>query len=207
MSKGLSFGERIEARVSAQRAAQIFGRRMGAAQKRRLLKGGIYRPQDLAFVRERIAETLSPLTARFAQPGFSASAFPKRTLDRAPFWVFLPEGEERAAPVALLCLAFLREQTKRFGEVQVLTLKNVRSFVELPRVIEARWFERTLGPAALADFLRAAVLSAYGGVWVDPFVLFLREPDAALTQAQFYGVRHTERLDLRPDAGRPIHGR
>ena len=198
---GIYASRTLNALHAGPTAAAAFGPVQGAVQFRRTLRGGVFSPEVLAKTLDFVLRTLSPLTEKYNTPGYSSFLAQKIGVTRTPFWFCWPQGEGYMPPTALLCYRRLRQMTASVGEVHLITLKNMRSYTDLPKVIEKRYFERSLSFNVLRDYLRTAFLCAYGGVWVDPDVYFARAPFRGMFGRSFFSPKMSEGACCRSDRG------
>lgn len=92
----------------------------------------------------------------------------KSEVPKIIWWCWL-QGEDQAPPVAKTCLASLRRNLPNY-EVRVLTWENLRQYVDLPQVIYDKFDAGWIAGAHFSDILRLALLSKYGGFWIDSTV-------------------------------------
>lgn len=92
----------------------------------------------------------------------------KSEVPKIIWWCWL-QGEDQAPPVAKTCLASLRRNLPNY-EVRVLTWGNLRQYVDLPQVIYDKFDAGWIAGAHFSDILRLALLSKYGGFWIDSTV-------------------------------------
>lgn len=63
------------------------------------------------------------------------------------------------------------ELYKGDAELIRLTDATVRDYVELPNYVWEKYQDKTFSPAFFSDYLRLALLTRYGGVWLDATIL------------------------------------
>lgn len=85
-------------------------------------------------------------------------------------WFCWLQGMEQAPPIVKACLASLKlHLTDR--EIKIITEKNWREYVDLPKHIIHRWEKKQIPSALFTDLLRLQLLIRYGGTWIDSTVL------------------------------------
>lgn len=129
-------------------------------------------------IAERTNETL---TARYL-PILSAAIVRSRAVaancewkqdasQRIPkiLWTCWLQGTDRIPDLVTACLDAQRKALPDY-EQRVLTWDNYRQWVEVPQGVEQKYLRGHMPPALFSDVLRLAVLSKYGGVWMDASV-------------------------------------
>ncbi len=81
-------------------------------------------------------------------------------------WIFWWQGIENMPPVVKLCFDSLRLHAGNIP-VYVLTEKNFRKYVSFPSFIMRRFQNGDFSITHFSDLLRFALLSQYGGLWLD----------------------------------------
>ena len=127
-----------------------------------------------------IERELRPLLERYAEPGYRSVLCEKKYVAKTPVWFCWLSASEGMTDVARLCYERLLHMTPDTAEVHLLTMKTVSEYMDLPRLISDRYQSRAMNLKSLQDYIRAAVLSAYGGVWIDSSVFTVRELSAQL---------------------------
>ena len=112
-------------------------------------------------LRQRYASQLA------AKPSCDDS-WTKTEFPKIIWWCWL-QGEDKAPRVTRTGLASLRRNLPDY-EVRVLTWNNLKDYVDLPRVIYDKFSAGWIAGAHFSDILRLALLSKYGGLWVDSTV-------------------------------------
>lgn len=84
-------------------------------------------------------------------------------------WVCWFQGEENAPEIVKRCIRSIREHAGG-KEVVVVTNENLHSLVEIPLYISEKMKKKKMLMAHYSDYIRLALLTKYGGVWVDATV-------------------------------------
>ena len=84
-------------------------------------------------------------------------------------WVLWLQGEENAPEIVKACIASTKRAFKGY-EYKVLDKSNIHDYIELPDYIEEKYKKGIITHAHYSDIVRVALLSQYGGVWVDATV-------------------------------------
>ena len=69
-----------------------------------------------------------------------------------------------------MCNDRLRQVLPDEAEIHMITEKNYKEYVELPDYIIQKFKTGKMSITALSDVLRVALLSEYGGFWIDSTV-------------------------------------
>lgn len=140
------------------------------------------------------AKALRPLLDRYAEPGYQSILFEKKQIVKTPVWFCWLSASDSMPDAVDLCYHRMQRMIPDSAELHFLTLKNVFDYIDLPPVIEERYRSRKLNFRGLRDYVRAAVLGAYGGVWIDSEVYVLHKLPAYVINADFYSIK-TEKKD------------
>ncbi|RDJ93388.1 DUF2847 family protein, partial [Lacticaseibacillus rhamnosus] len=117
-----------------------------------------------------------------------------REAERIPrrIWFLWLQGLDEAPPVVRMCYESWRQQNPGW-ELIFLTAENVGDWVDFqpssPRLSH-------LSRNHLSDLIRIALLSKYGGVWVDSTCLCVQDLDRWLEKAQGMPAINFHLLDL-----------
>ena len=100
-------------------------------------------------------------------------------------WQYWGQGIDDNLPnVVKVCFASVDNHA---GDYQVIRLddNNISQYLDLPDFVFTKRQNPKFKPAFFADLLRLALLSVYGGVWLDATVLLTAPLDNTCTQANF----------------------
>ncbi|MBT8922009.1 capsular polysaccharide synthesis protein, partial [Lactobacillus delbrueckii subsp. bulgaricus] len=112
-------------------------------------------------LRQRYASQLA------AKPSCDDS-WTKAEFPKIIWWCWL-QGEDKAPRVTKTGLASLRRNLPDY-DLRVVTWDNINDYVDLPQVIYNKFEAGWISGAQFSDILRLALLSEYGGFWVDSTV-------------------------------------
>lgn len=116
-------------------------------------------------------------------------------VERMRVWVMWWQGKEQMPPIVKACHESLLRHARGL-EVVLITRDNVSEYVKLPEAIRRKLDEGRILLPALSDYVRASLLSNYGGIWVDSTMYFVRDiPDAAINNVFFTNHRTRETSD------------
>ena len=100
-------------------------------------------------------------------------------------WVCWLQGEENAPELVKRCIRSVRDHAGG-REVVVVTNENLPSWVDIPPYITDKLKKRKMQFATYSDYIRLALLTKYGGVWIDATVLMTAPiPEKLLEQPLF----------------------
>ncbi len=96
------------------------------------------------------------------------SSAPVQQLEQNDYkiWVFWWQGIENMPPVVKLCFDSLRIHAGNIP-IYVVTKKNFREYVSFPSFIIEKFQKGNFSITHFSDILRFALLSQYGGLWLD----------------------------------------
>ena len=84
----------------------------------------------------------------------------------APIWVCWWDGEDAAPLLVKRCIQSIRKNAGGHP-VKLLTKENYQEYLDIPEFILDRVKNDGMGLAHLSDYIRLALLSKYGGLWLD----------------------------------------
>ncbi|MCR4818206.1 MAG: capsular polysaccharide synthesis protein, partial [Fretibacterium sp.] len=111
-----------------------------------------------------LRETYAPLIARYQQER-SVKTCPDSQVP-GTIWTLWWQGEEHLPEVVRMCHASVR---RHCGEhpFKVLTQDNYQEYVTLPGFVMEKFQAGAITITHLSDIIRFALLSQYGGLWMD----------------------------------------
>ncbi|MDE5610744.1 MAG: capsular polysaccharide synthesis protein [Odoribacter sp.] len=106
-------------------------------------------------------------------------------------WVSWLQGEENAPALVKKCIASIRKHSAG-REVIVITNENIAQYVTFPDFILRKKAKGRISNTHFSDLLRIALLSQYGGIWIDSTVYLTAPlPDYILNAPLFcYKTSH-----------------
>ena len=112
-------------------------------------------------------------------------------------WVLWWQGEKAMPAIIHATINSIRAATNK--KVVLITLENVRDYIEVPDYIWKKYIRRQMGPAHFSDYVRIALLEKYGGLWIDSTVLCTNMIPDWIYNQQLFTIRAadnvTEELD------------
>lgn len=112
---------------------------------------------------------LSSLTESYCQ-GKRADVTPKIQLEKTPVWVCWWQGEENAPPIVRACINRMRKCLPETAQLHIITWDNLNDYVKLPDYIFDKFDKGLITNIHMTDILRYALVSTYGGAWIDSTV-------------------------------------
>lgn len=85
-------------------------------------------------------------------------------------WVFWMQGMENAPALVRKCYDSVCRNIPQGYDVILLTDKNLREYVSLPKFVWDKYEQGCITTTHLSDIIRVELLCTYGGCWVDATV-------------------------------------
>lgn len=118
----------------------------------------------------------------------------KKHLDKFPIWVCWFQGIEQAPEIVKACVKSIEENIPKNAKIHIITLENLKEYIELPEVIEKHIKKGDITLTQYSDIVRYALLSKYGGFWIDSTILVTSKLND-LCNYNYY-TRKSDRLEL-----------
>ena len=100
-------------------------------------------------------------------------------------WQFWWQGESAVSPPVRVCLDSVRRHAGG-RPVVLIDSANVSEYLDIPPVLLARQSAGGVSVVALSDYIRLALLSLYGGTWIDPTVWISGEIPSETLDSEFF---------------------
>lgn len=84
-------------------------------------------------------------------------------------WICWMQGENNAPEIVKACIQSIRNQLSNF-KIVILTSDNISEYITLPPHIIKKYEKGIISNTHFSDILRVAILSQYGGLWLDSTV-------------------------------------
>lgn len=105
-------------------------------------------------------------------------------------WTFWAQGYDAAPPLVRRCIDSMRKNANG-RDVKVLTLANLKEYVDIPSYIWEKVQEGAISLTHLSDILRMELLATHGGLWLDATMFVARPiPDVWFTHP-YYTIHYT----------------
>ena len=108
-----------------------------------------------------------------------------------PVWVCWLQGDEKMPELNRICVESIRENAGNHPVV-FLSLPDIPGYLSVPPCIERAFSSGRIKPAIYTDYVRCALLSRYGGVWLDSTMLLTGPLGNEWFRAPFMSVRQEE---------------
>ncbi len=100
-------------------------------------------------------------------------------------WTCWWQGKENLPPVVKRCIESIRRYCQDY-ELRVITSENMEQYVKLPDYIMQKHKKGNITRTQLSDLLRVALLSQYGGIWMDSTVFLTAPLPEKILSAPFF---------------------
>ena len=100
-------------------------------------------------------------------------------------WQFWWQGEAAVPPPVRTCLDSVRRHAGG-RPVVLIDSSNVADYIDLPPVLLGRHSAGGVSVVMLSDYIRLALLSLYGGTWIDPTVWISGEIPSETLDSEFF---------------------
>lgn len=110
--------------------------------------------------------------------------------DEYKIFVLWWQGEEAMPPIIHTTIASIKAASNK--EVVLITLKNVKEYINIPDYIWQKYCSKKMGAAHFADYTRMALLEKYGGLWIDSTVLCTGKLPNWIYEQDFFTIRAIE---------------
>lgn len=117
---------------------------------------------------------------------------PLLTEGKTKIWCCWWQGEESMPELVKMCHTRLKQVIPSDkAELHLITLKNYKSYVDIPIHILQKFEEGTITMTTMSDVLRFHLLERYGGYWLDATVFFTGSIPQEYFENKFYCQRMT----------------
>ena len=158
-----------------------------------IFKDGVIPPgKTLKYIQtisNYVCEYLEPLVEQYRKESYTPHKQMTTAFDKVPVWCCWWQGEDSMPEIVAMCNKRLRQVLPENAELHMITEKNFREYVELPDYIMTKYEEEKMSITALSDILRVALLSRYGGFWIDSTVFVSGEFPQEFISKDFYAQR------------------
>lgn len=118
----------------------------------------------------------------------SAEPFVGNSLGKAPIWMLWLQGFSEFPHDISFCIESIKKHSSGHP-INFLDLSEARKLVDIPDLIIMLYNERKLRPALLCDYIRAALLEKYGGIWLDSTIMLVRDIPDWILKIPFWSVK------------------
>lgn len=144
-------------------------------------------PRYIATVESYVDAVLDELVGEYQS---ACDEVPAKAEGKIPIWCCWWQGEETMPELVKLCRARLKQVVPSDkAELHLITLDNYKEYVELPAHIIEKFENKIITMTTMSDVLRFALLSRYGGYWLDATVFFTGDIPSEYFSGEFYCQR------------------
>lgn len=108
-------------------------------------------------------------------------------------WVCWLQGEENAPKIVRICIESIKKHKPDGMEVIVLNNNNIKDYIDIPEYIYRKKEKGWITNTQFSDLLRIALLSKYGGMWIDATVLLITQMPSDILNSDFFAFHSVER--------------
>ncbi len=148
-------------------------------------------PRYIRTIERKVDKILAPVVEKYRNMPEDAMAVE----GKIPIWCCWWQGVEQMPEIARMCHERLKQVLPMDkAELHIITLDNYRQYVELPAHIIEKFDKKIITMTTMSDVLRFALLSKYGGYWLDATVFFTD----GIPEEFFSGHFHCQRMASDP---------
>lgn len=109
--------------------------------------------------------------------------------DNSNIWVLWLQGEDNMPELVKVCLESIKENAG-YHKVVVLSNSNLNEYIQLPGRITTLYKEGKISNAHYSDIIRMALLSQYGGIWIDATILLTSNLDNIISGIDLFTIKN-----------------
>lgn len=153
--------------------------------------GKYLKPQTLAaFAKKRHAAIENKILSIVGTDVFNTTGHDITDNHNASnIWVLWLQGEDKMPELVKICLASIKKNAGQH-KVVVLSDENLHEYIQLPERITILYKEGKISNAHYSDIIRMALLSRYGGVWIDATILLTSDLDNLIPDNGFFTIKN-----------------
>lgn len=138
-------------------------------------------------------DELKNVINRYNNGQHTSFVFKREIGKKIPVWVCWLQGEENMPEICKACLNRMRKVLPNKFELILLTYDNYLSYVNIPNEIVEKHDKGVISAPNYSDIIRFALLSMYGGVWLDATIYLTKDIISTMVQQEFYTVNFYEK--------------
>ena len=106
-------------------------------------------------------------------------------------WTMWQQGEAQMPEMVKATVKTIKEFAERSGcEFHLLTDKNLKCFVNIPKDITEKYNKKELSAAHYSDIVRFSLLYQYGGIWMDATLFVSPYATLEMFEGDFFSLNH-----------------
>ncbi len=150
-------------------------------------------------VEEYVDRFMVPVVEKYKD--WTPDQMPPRPEGKIPVWCCWWQGEAQMPELVRMCNTRLKQLFPHDqAELHMLTKDNYKNYVTLPDHILQKFEAGKITITTLSDILRAALLSEYGGFWMDATVFISNEFPREFFNHDYYAQRMYDPVKYRREA-------
>lgn len=110
-----------------------------------------------------------------------------------PIWVFWLQGYENAPEIVKKCIDSIKKSTNHC--VNIISFDNINDYIQLPEYILEKYKKGYISNTQFADILRMALLSEYGGLWIDATIYIPKKIPQKIFDLEFFTCKRKCNVD------------
>ena len=118
----------------------------------------------------------------------------KQHLEKFPIWVCWFQGINQAPEIVKICINSIQNNISQNSQVHIITFENLDKYIDIPKFIKEKVNKQIITLTQYSDIIRFALLSKYGGFWIDSTVLVTSNIED-LCNYEYY-TKKSDRLEL-----------
>lgn len=136
---------------------------------------------------------MRPVTSKYKSGAADTSAEPLRDLGpKDHVWVCWWQGEDAMPPIVKACYNRLKAAVNGDEtEIILVTEENVKDYVDIPPELNSKYKQGIISKAHFADYVRYALVKAYGGAWFDATIYISDSLDKRLFEGEYFTKRYS----------------
>ena len=146
-------------------------------------------PEYIHTIEKYVAGYLEPLVKVYQKEIYIPAEEMASAFDKVPVWCCWWQGVEKMPELVKMCNERLRQVIPPQARICMITFENYKDYVQFPDHIIQKFQDGKISMTALSDILRVALLSEYGGFWIDATVFVSGEFPSEFITRNFYTQR------------------
>lgn len=135
--------------------------------------------------------------SKFTACAESAEPYRGSKAETAPIRMLWLQGPSNVPEELLICINSIRAHSCGHP-VNLLSLSDAKELVDIPSYLISLYESGQLRPALLCDYIRAALLERYGGIWLDTSVLLIHDLPSWILNVPFWSVKGLDYFPFSP---------
>lgn len=123
------------------------------------------------FIYKKIKRTVKQYKKYEKYPKLRINDKNKKNLEKFPVWVCWFQGIEQAPEMVKICVESIYRNIGENAQVNIITFDNIDEYIDIPNFIKRKLEKGNITLTQYSDIVRFALLSKYGGFWIDSTIL------------------------------------